>query len=149
MTDLHRHFIDHLTIPSQQGKGDLQRVPDVFDCWFESGSMPYAQVRDSEPLIRHTRCRDSTRSFQPDWGWALGKRRSQVQWPAQTHALRAACTRCSSCRVCQSFALPHGFVKGVNVPEWMPDQTMCLRINTHCRPGDAHDTERCAQAHHP
>lgn len=42
--DLHRHFIDHLTIPSKQGKGLLKRVEDVFDCWFESGSMPYAQA---------------------------------------------------------------------------------------------------------
>jgi isoleucyl-tRNA synthetase len=42
--DLHRHFIDHLTIPSRQGKGTLKRVEDVFDCWFESGSMPYAQA---------------------------------------------------------------------------------------------------------
>jgi isoleucyl-tRNA synthetase len=32
-----------LTIPSKQGKGVLRRVEDVFDCWFESGSMPYAQ----------------------------------------------------------------------------------------------------------
>ena len=44
VTDLHRHFIDHLTIPSRQGKGQLKRVEDVFDCWFESGSMPYAQA---------------------------------------------------------------------------------------------------------
>lgn len=44
VTDLHRHFIDHLTIPSKQGKGVLRRVDDVFDCWFESGSMPYAQL---------------------------------------------------------------------------------------------------------
>lgn len=44
VTDIHRHFIDHLTIPSRQGKGLLRRVDDVFDCWFESGSMPYAQV---------------------------------------------------------------------------------------------------------
>lgn len=42
--DLHRHFIDHLTIPSRKGKGVLKRVEDVFDCWFESGSMPYAQM---------------------------------------------------------------------------------------------------------
>ncbi len=42
--DLHRHFIDHLTIPSRQGKGTLKRIEDVFDCWFESGSMPYAQA---------------------------------------------------------------------------------------------------------
>lgn len=43
MDDLHRHFIDHLTIPSRQGKGVLRRDDGVFDCWFESGSMPYAQ----------------------------------------------------------------------------------------------------------
>eukprot|EP01126_Amoeba_proteus_P063710 TRINITY_DN8808_c0_g1_i2.p1 TRINITY_DN8808_c0_g1~~TRINITY_DN8808_c0_g1_i2.p1 ORF type:complete len:968 (+),score=169.76 TRINITY_DN8808_c0_g1_i2:73-2904(+) len=43
VTDLHRHFIDHLTIPSKMGKGVLRRIPEVFDCWFESGSMPYAQ----------------------------------------------------------------------------------------------------------
>lgn len=42
--DLHRHHIDQLTIPSKQGKGVLRRVEDVFDCWFESGSMPYAQL---------------------------------------------------------------------------------------------------------
>ncbi|BDA43238.1 Isoleucine-tRNA ligase, cytoplasmic [Coccomyxa sp. Obi] len=44
VTDLHRHFIDHLTIPSREGKGVLRRVDEVFDCWFESGSMPYAQL---------------------------------------------------------------------------------------------------------
>ena len=43
VTDIHRESIDHLTIPSKCGKGDLKRVPEVFDCWFESGSMPYAQ----------------------------------------------------------------------------------------------------------
>ncbi|KAL0486840.1 isoleucyl-tRNA synthetase, partial [Acrasis kona] len=41
--DIHRQHIDHLTIPSRQGKGTLRRVEEVFDCWFESGSMPYAQ----------------------------------------------------------------------------------------------------------
>lgn len=41
--DLHRETIDQLQIPSRQGKGMLKRVPEVFDCWFESGSMPYAQ----------------------------------------------------------------------------------------------------------
>lgn len=39
--DLHRHFIDDLTI-QKDGK-EYRRVPEVFDCWFESGSMPYAQ----------------------------------------------------------------------------------------------------------
>lgn len=43
ITDLHRESIDHITIPSKKGKGVLKRIPEVFDCWFESGSMPYAQ----------------------------------------------------------------------------------------------------------
>ncbi|PLB35079.1 isoleucine--tRNA ligase ILS1 [Aspergillus candidus] len=42
LTDLHRDKVDHITIPSKQGKGELRRVSEVFDCWFESGSMPYA-----------------------------------------------------------------------------------------------------------
>lgn len=41
--DLHRESVDGITIPSQQGKGTLKRIEEVFDCWFESGSMPYAQ----------------------------------------------------------------------------------------------------------
>jgi isoleucyl-tRNA synthetase len=41
--DLHRHYIDKITLPSKKGKGVLKRVEEVFDCWFESGSMPYAQ----------------------------------------------------------------------------------------------------------
>ncbi|XP_059654270.1 isoleucine--tRNA ligase, cytoplasmic-like [Cornus florida] len=46
VTDLHRHHIDHITIPSGRGPnfGVLRRVDDVFDCWFESGSMPYAYI---------------------------------------------------------------------------------------------------------
>ncbi|KAM6502057.1 tRNA synthetases class I (I, L, M and V) domain containing protein [Amanita muscaria] len=44
ITDLHREKIDHITIPSQKGKGQLKRVEEVFDCWFESGSMPWAQL---------------------------------------------------------------------------------------------------------
>lgn len=41
IVDLHRHFIDSLTF-SKNGKL-FRRIPEVFDCWFESGSMPYAQ----------------------------------------------------------------------------------------------------------
>ena len=42
--DLHRESIDHLTIVSPKTGKTLKRVEEVFDCWFESGSMPYAQV---------------------------------------------------------------------------------------------------------
>ena len=40
--DIHKHFVDKLTIKSKSG-AVLTRVPEVLDCWFESGSMPYAQ----------------------------------------------------------------------------------------------------------
>ncbi|GBC08883.1 hypothetical protein RclHR1_08450011 [Rhizophagus clarus] len=43
LTDIHRDKVDQITIPSKKGKGQLKRVEEVFDCWFESGSMPYAQ----------------------------------------------------------------------------------------------------------
>lgn len=44
ITDIHRESIDHLEIPSRtSGNPPLRRVSEVFDCWFESGSMPYAQ----------------------------------------------------------------------------------------------------------
>lgn len=43
LNDLHREHVDQITIPSKLGKGQLKRVSEVFDCWFESGSMPYAQ----------------------------------------------------------------------------------------------------------
>ena len=44
VNDLHRDTVDTLTIPSKRpGMPPLKRVTEVFDCWFESGSMPYAQ----------------------------------------------------------------------------------------------------------
>ena len=44
ITDLHRESVDDITIPSTTGRGVLKRISEVFDCWFESGSMPYAQI---------------------------------------------------------------------------------------------------------
>jgi isoleucyl-tRNA synthetase len=44
VTDLHMEFIDDIKIPSPTGRGMLTRVPFVMDCWFESGSMPYAEL---------------------------------------------------------------------------------------------------------
>ncbi|MGX6960941.1 MAG: isoleucine--tRNA ligase [Rickettsia endosymbiont of Pentastiridius leporinus] len=47
ITDLHRPFIDELTRANPDdptGKSKMRRIEDVFDCWFESGSMPYGQA---------------------------------------------------------------------------------------------------------
>ncbi|MDR1838419.1 MAG: isoleucine--tRNA ligase [Treponema sp.] len=52
--DLHKHFVDDITIPCSKVSGQpvpsgtvcsgtMTRVPEVLDCWFESGAMPYAQ----------------------------------------------------------------------------------------------------------
>jgi isoleucyl-tRNA synthetase len=45
--DLHRPHVDELTRPNPDdptGRSTMRRVPEVLDCWFESGSMPFAQV---------------------------------------------------------------------------------------------------------
>ena len=42
VTDLHKHFVDKIVI-KKDGK-TYHRTPEVLDCWFESGSMPYAQA---------------------------------------------------------------------------------------------------------
>ncbi|MCU1503791.1 MAG: ileS, partial [Ilumatobacteraceae bacterium] len=47
VTDLHRPQVDQLVRPNPDdptGRSMMRRVPEVLDCWFESGSMPYAQV---------------------------------------------------------------------------------------------------------
>jgi isoleucyl-tRNA synthetase len=47
LDDLHRPFIDELTRPNPDdptGKSTMRRIEDVFDVWFDSGSMPYGQV---------------------------------------------------------------------------------------------------------
>ncbi|MEV4707104.1 isoleucine--tRNA ligase [Actinoplanes sp. NPDC049316] len=47
VTDLHRPYVDELTRPNPDdptGRSTMRRVPEVLDCWFESGSMPFAQV---------------------------------------------------------------------------------------------------------
>ncbi|MFH1610614.1 MAG: isoleucine--tRNA ligase [Patescibacteria group bacterium] len=42
--DLHKHVLDKITFKCDKCEGIMKRVPDVLDCWFESGSMPYAQM---------------------------------------------------------------------------------------------------------
>jgi len=56
-TDLHREFIDKIQIPSQQGRGMLKYCSLVFDCWLESGSVPFAQYHypfENKELIDNT-----------------------------------------------------------------------------------------------
>ena len=41
--DLHRPYVDRVTFPCPKCGGEMRRVPEVVDCWFDSGSMPFAQ----------------------------------------------------------------------------------------------------------
>jgi isoleucyl-tRNA synthetase len=41
--DLHKPYIDELTLPCEQCSGVMRRVPDVIDAWYDSGAMPFAQ----------------------------------------------------------------------------------------------------------
>lgn len=44
VNDLHRENVDGLTFSLDGEEGIYRRIPEVLDCWFESGSMPYAQI---------------------------------------------------------------------------------------------------------
>lgn len=44
VADLHRPYIDAVTLPCDRCAGTMARVPEVLDCWFESGAMPFAQL---------------------------------------------------------------------------------------------------------
>ncbi len=57
--DLHRPFIDDVELKTLDGN-KLVRVPDVFDCWFESGSMPYGEAH--YPF-------ETCSEFEPKSGW--------------------------------------------------------------------------------
>ena len=42
--DLHRPFVDEVTFTCEQCDGVMSRIPEVMDCWFDSGAMPFAQA---------------------------------------------------------------------------------------------------------
>ncbi|MBP7460844.1 MAG: isoleucine--tRNA ligase [Candidatus Delongbacteria bacterium] len=57
LTDLHKHVVDEVVVPCPVCGKTMKRIPEVFDCWFESGSMPYAQnhypFKNKEKFERH------------------------------------------------------------------------------------------------
>ncbi len=56
--DLHRPFVDELTYDCPQCRAKMKRVPEVIDCWFDSGAMPIAQYHypvDNETLLKDGR----------------------------------------------------------------------------------------------
>lgn len=54
--DLHRENVDDITFSKIDEAGVYRRIPDVLDCWFESGSMPYAQLHypfENKDVFKH------------------------------------------------------------------------------------------------
>ena len=58
LTDIHREFLDDIEVWVDEGKTVKgKRIPEVFDCWVESGSMPYASLHypfDHKELFEET-----------------------------------------------------------------------------------------------
>jgi isoleucyl-tRNA synthetase len=55
--DLHRPYIDEVTLECKACKGVMRRVTDVIDCWYDSGAMPFAQKHypfENKELFEHT-----------------------------------------------------------------------------------------------
>lgn len=56
LSDLHKEFLDKVIVPCSCGS-TMTRVPEVLDCWFESGSMPYGQFHypfeNAEHFLEH------------------------------------------------------------------------------------------------
>ena len=55
--ELHRPFIDKVTIRCPKCGKPMHRVPEVIDCWFDSGSMPFAQYHypfENKEYVRET-----------------------------------------------------------------------------------------------
>ena len=56
--DLHRPFVDELTFSCSKCGGEMRRVPEVIDCWFDAGAMPFAQFHypfENETLLKDGR----------------------------------------------------------------------------------------------
>ncbi|MDR2799269.1 MAG: isoleucine--tRNA ligase [Bifidobacteriaceae bacterium] len=102
--NLHRPFIDSLTRPNPDdptGKSVMKRIEDVFDCWFESGSMPFASVHypfeNQEWFEQHY-----PSDFIVEY---IGQTRG---WFYTMHVLAGALFDCQAFKNC----LCHGLVRG-------------------------------------
>ena len=88
--ELHRPYIDAVTIKCPKCGGEMHRVPEVIDCWFDSGSMPFAQHH--YPFENH----DLFEAAVP----------GAVSFPRLSIRREAGSIRCSPFRPCCSTELP-------------------------------------------
>ena len=59
---IHKPFVDHIEVPCEKCGGTMKRVPEVIDCWFDSGAMPFAQWG-----YPHRGKAEFERAFPADW----------------------------------------------------------------------------------
>ncbi|MCB1305822.1 MAG: isoleucine--tRNA ligase, partial [Leptospiraceae bacterium] len=71
--DLHRPYIDEITWTDAKTGSEFKRVPEVMDCWFDSGAMPYAQwgypVRGEEQFQKYFPADFITEAIDQTRGW--------------------------------------------------------------------------------
>jgi isoleucyl-tRNA synthetase len=65
LRDLHRPYIDGITFLCQKCGGEMRRVPEVLDCWFDSGSMPFASHFAETPRDRRGNIKKIVKSTIP------------------------------------------------------------------------------------
>lgn len=83
VNDLHRPYIDELTKPDPENpQYTIKRVPEVLDCWFESGSMPFAEVHFPHGEKWKNGCRFSGHYGQKDFSFQPAN--FIVEYTAQT-----------------------------------------------------------------
>lgn len=132
VTDLHRHFIDDLTWKNETTGGTMRRIPEVLDCWFESGSMPYASThypfengpkkcfKNDISIIRHGESHNnvsktviSLNDDAPEYGLTdLGKQQAQE---AAQKAPTFDVIVCSPLQRTQETAIPFAQKSGVEI----------------------------------
>ncbi len=71
--ELHKPFIDAITLKCPQCGGSMQRVPEVIDCWYDSGSMPFAQwhypFENKEEFEKHFPAHFISEAVDQTRGW--------------------------------------------------------------------------------
>ncbi|MEO6795043.1 MAG: isoleucine--tRNA ligase [Mycobacterium sp.] len=111
--NLHRPYIDELTRPNPDdptGRSTMRRIPDVLDVWFDSGSMPYAQVHypfeNSDWFLGGGAAEDTSAHFPGDFIVEyIGQTRG---WFYTLHVLATALFDRPAFKTCVS----HGIVLG-------------------------------------
>jgi len=97
--DLHKHFIDKVTLPCSCG-GTMHRIPEVLDCWFESGAMPYAQNHYPSTINKNSNrtslptssAKGSTRPAAGSTPWLFSPRPSSTSRPSRPVSSTGLCS---------------------------------------------------------